>query len=67
MRGTYRTPYKIDDTLTLENCNTTDYGNLRVIVNAQTMRIEFHPEGDGSTIKSPNDVVTITLATHALS
>lgn len=67
MRGTYRTPYKIDDTLTLENYNTTDYGYLRVIVNAQTMRIEFHPEGDGGTIKSPNDVVTITLATHALS
>jgi hypothetical protein len=67
MRGTYRTPYKIDDTLTLENYNTTNYGYLRVIVNAQTMRIEFHLEGDGSTIKSPNDVVTITLATHALS
>lgn len=62
MRGTYRTPYKIDDTLTLENYNTTDYGYLRVIVNAQTMRIEFHPESDGGTIKSPNDVVTITLA-----
>jgi hypothetical protein len=67
MRGTYRTPYKIDDTLTLENYNTTDYGYLRVIADAQTMRIEFHPQSDGGTIKTPNDVVTITLATHTVS
>ncbi len=67
MRGTYRTPYKIDDTLTLENYNTTDYGYLRIIVNAQTMRIELHPESDGGTVKTPNDVVTITLATHGVS
>src|ERR1700722_17867010 len=67
MRGTYRTPYKIDDTLTLESYDTTDYGYLRVIVNATTMRIEFHPQHDGGTTKTPNDVVTITLATHAVS
>jgi hypothetical protein len=67
MRATYRTPYKIDNTLTLENYDTTDYGYLRVIVNATTMRIEFHPQHDGGTTKTPNDVVTITLATHAVS
>jgi hypothetical protein len=67
MRGTYRTPYKIDDTLTLENYDTTDYGYLRVVVNATTMRIEFHPQHDGGTTKTPNDVVTVTLATHAVS
>src|SRR5216683_1188283 len=67
MRATYRTPYKIDNTLTLESYDTTDYGYLRVIVNATTMRIEFHPQHDGGTTKTPNDVVTITLATHAVS
>lgn len=67
MRATYRTPFKIDDTLTLENYDTTDYGYLRVIVNATTMRIEFHPQHDGGTTKTPNDAVTITLATHAVS
>ena len=67
MRGTYRTPYKVDDTLTLENYDTTNYGYLRVIVNSQTMRIEFHPQSDGGTIKTPNDVVTIALATHTIS
>ena len=67
MRATYRTPYKIDDTLTLENYDTTDYGYLRVVVNATTMRIEFHPQHDGGTTKTPNDVVTVTLATHSVS
>jgi hypothetical protein len=51
MRATYRTPYKIDNTLTLENYDTTDYGFLRVIVNATTMRIEFHPQHDGVRLR----------------
>jgi hypothetical protein len=67
MRGTYRTPYKIDDTLTLESYDDTDYGYLRVIVNAQTMRIEFHPEADGAVTKTPNDVVTVNLSTRTIS
>jgi hypothetical protein len=58
---------KIDNALTLESYDTTDYGYLRVIVNATTMRIEFHPQHDGGTIKTPNDVVTVTLATHVVS
>jgi hypothetical protein len=67
MRATYRTPYVIDNTLTLESYDTMDYGYLRVIVNATTMRIEFHPQHDGGTTKTPNDVVTVTLATRAVS
>lgn len=67
MRATYRTPYVIDNTLTLENYDTTDYGYLRVIVNATTMSIEFHPQNDGGTTKTPNDLVTVTLATHVVS
>lgn len=67
MRGTYRTPYPIDSTLTLESYDDTDYGYLRVIVNAETLRIEFHPQHDGGTTKTPDDVVTVTLATHAVN
>ncbi len=67
MRATFRTPYVIDSTLTLENYDTTDYGYLRVVVNATTMRIEFHPQHDGGTTKTPNDAVTVTLATHVVS
>jgi hypothetical protein len=67
MSGTYRTPYPVDSTLTLESYDDTDYGYMRVVVNAQTMRIEFHPQSDGGTTKTPDDVVTVTLATHAVS
>jgi hypothetical protein len=67
MRATLRTPYVIDSTLTLESYDDTDYGYLRVVVNAQTMTIEFHPESDGGTVKTPNDKVTIDLATRTVS
>jgi Calcineurin-like phosphoesterase len=67
MRATFRTPFKIDNTLTLENYDTTDYGYLRVIVNAQTLRIEHHPQSGAGTTKTPIDVVSVSLATHALS
>jgi Calcineurin-like phosphoesterase len=67
MRSTVRTPHKIDSTLTLESYDDTDYGYLRVIVNASTMTIEFHPQSDGGTTKTPDDVVTINLATRTIS
>jgi hypothetical protein len=66
MRTTYRTPYVIDSELTLESYDYKDFGYLRVVVDATTMRVEFHPQSDGATTKTPNDVVTITLATHML-
>ena len=59
-----RTPYPIDSELTLSSYNDTDYGYLRVVVDAQTMRIECHPI---STTKTPDDVVTVNLATRAVS
>ncbi len=67
MRGTYRTPYKIDDTLTLESYDDADYGYLRVVVNALTLTIEFHPESDGGVTKTPDDTVTVNLQTRAIS
>ena len=67
MRGTYRTPYKIDDTLTLESYDDTNYGYMRVIVNAESITIEFHPASDGGVTKTPNDTVTVNLQTRALT
>lgn len=61
MRSTLRTPYPIDSTLTLESYDDSHFGYLRVVVNATTLRIEFHPQGDGSTTKTPDDVVTVNL------
>jgi len=67
MSSNYRTPYQIDGTLTLESYDDTDYGYLRIVVNAQTLSIEFHPQSDGGTTKTPDDVVTVELASHAIS
>jgi len=67
MRSTIRTPYQIDSTLTLESYDDTDYGYLRIVVNAQTATIEFHPESDGGTTKTPDDTVTINLAARTIS
>jgi hypothetical protein len=67
MSTTLRTPYPIDSTLTLESYDDTDYGYLRIIVTATTLTIEFHLASDGSTTKTPDDTVTVTLATHATS
>ncbi len=64
MRATYRTPYVIDSTLTLESYDDTDFGYLRVVVNATTLRVEFHPQSDGGATKTPDDLVVVTLATH---
>jgi hypothetical protein len=62
-----RTPYPIDSELTLSSYDDTDYGYLRVVANAQAMRIEHHPASDGSTTKTPDDVVTVNLAARTVS
>ncbi len=67
MSSNYRTPYQVDSTLTLESYDDTDYGYLRIVVNAQTMTIEFHPQHDGGTTKTPDDTVTVALASHTVS
>jgi len=67
MRSTIRTPYKIDDDLTLESYDFTDYGYLRVTVNPTTMVVEYHPQSDGGATKTPDDSVTITLADHTVA
>jgi len=52
------------DKVTLENYDDGDYGYLRVIVTAAQLRIEYHPAGDGSGAKTPDDFVTVDLATR---
>ena len=53
-----------DDAVTFENYDDTGYGYLRVIVNAQQLRIEYHSASDGAAVKAPDDSVTIDLATR---
>ena len=64
-----RTPQQMptaagDDPVTIENYDDQNYGYLRLIVNPKQLRIEYHPAGDGVAAKTPDDSVTIDLATH---
>ena len=53
-----------DDQVTFENYDDQNYGYLRLIVDPQQLRIEYHPASDGTTAKTPDDSVTVDLATH---
>jgi hypothetical protein len=50
----------------LDNYDFKSFGYLRVIVDFTQLRIEFHPEGDGVTTKTPDDFVTVFLENGTL-
>ncbi len=54
------------DSVSLDNYDFKSFGYLRVIVDSTQLRIEFHPEGDGVTTKTPDDFVTVLLADGTL-
>jgi hypothetical protein len=54
------------DSVTLDNYDFKSFGYLRVVVDTQQLRIEFHPEGDGVNTKTPDDFVTVSLADGTL-
>jgi Calcineurin-like phosphoesterase len=54
------------DSVSLDNYDFTSFGYLRIIVDATQLRIEFHPEGDGVTTKTPDDFVTVLLSDGTL-
>jgi hypothetical protein len=62
-----RTPMTVDGGLTLASYDDTHYGYVRVIVNATTLRMEFHPAEDGGTTKTPDDAFTLNLKTRAIT
>ena len=53
--------------MTFENYDDQDFGYLRVTVNAQQLRIEYHPMSDGAAAKTPDDHVTVDLATYKIA
>jgi hypothetical protein len=55
-----------NDTVTFENYDDKEYGYLRILVNPQQLRIEYHPASDGPASKTPDDFVTVDLASAAL-
>jgi hypothetical protein len=64
--GTPRTPVNVNAGLIFENYDATNYGYLRIVVNATQLRIELHPAQTGQAFKSPTDVVTVDLASHTM-
>jgi len=54
------------DKVTLENYDDQGYGYLRVVVTASQLRIEYHPASDGDAAKTPDDFVTVDLASRKL-
>jgi hypothetical protein len=62
-----RTPMTVDSTLMLASYDDAHYGYMRVIVNATTLRMEFHPAEDGGTTKTPDDAFTLNLKTRAIT
>lgn len=65
--GGIRTPVTLSPGVTLENYDDTDYGYLRITVNSETLRFEFHPASDGTGAKTPDDIVTVNLQTRMIS
>ena len=57
---------KNSDEVRLENYDDQDYGYLRIIASADTLTIEYHPASDGAAAKTPDDTVTIALASHTI-
>jgi hypothetical protein len=54
------------DKVTLENYDDQDFGYLRVVVTASQLHIEYQPASDGADAKTPDDFVTVHLATRKL-
>ena len=64
-----RTPLAIEtdeDKVVLENYDDTNTGYLRVVVTETQLRIECHPSSDADLAKTPDDQVTIDLATRKI-
>jgi hypothetical protein len=54
------------DSVVFENYDDKSYGYLRILVDAQQLRIEYHPASDGTDTKTPDDSVTVNLSDGTL-
>ena len=55
------------DEVVFENYDDQDYGYLRIIADPKQLRIEYHPASDGRAAKTPDDSVTVDLASRQLA
>jgi hypothetical protein len=54
------------DRIVFESYDDQDFGYLRIIADAKQLRIEYHPATDGDVAKTPDDFVTVDIASHKL-
>ncbi len=54
------------DSITLESYDDQTFGYLRVVVDPKQLRVEYHPADDGARSKTPDDFVTVDIASHKL-
>jgi hypothetical protein len=54
------------DQVVFENYDDQGYGYLRIIVDANQLRIEYHPASDGPDAKTPDDFVTVDLQSRQI-
>jgi hypothetical protein len=55
-----------NDTVAFESYDDTNYGYARILVDTTQLRIEYHPASDGAATKTPDDAITISLATGTI-
>ena len=70
--GPLRTPMLLDTSdadgqVQFENYDDLNYGYLRILATPAQLRIEYHPASDGSGAKTPDDSVTVDLATRQIA
>jgi len=58
---------RTQDQVRLESYDDQDYGYLRLLATATQLRIEYHPATDGIAAKTPDDSVTIDLASRQIA
>lgn len=56
-----------NDSVTFNSYDDKNYGYTRILVTATQLHIEYHSAIDGATTKTPDDIVTVDLATGTLT
>ena len=59
-----RTPNQVSNDLIFENYDDKNYGYLRITINKETLRIEYHDADPNQ--KTDSDAVTVDLKSHTM-
>ena len=55
------------DQVVFASYDDKNYGYTRIVVTTTQLHIEYHPASDGGTVKTPDDTVTVDLATGTVT